>query len=79
MRELKSSSSKWVNEEKWKLNKFGWQDGYAAFSVSRSQGDRVQRYIQRQRWHHRRMNFKSELIGLLNRHEIDYDEQYLWD
>ena len=79
MRELKASSSKWVNEEKWKLKKFGWQDGYAAFTVSRSQAERVQRYIQEQQRHHQHIDFKRELVGLLVKHKVEYDEQYLWD
>lgn len=78
MRELKSGTSKWVNSEKWKLRKFGWQDGYGVFSVSRSQVTRVQRYIQQQRRHHRRTDFKTEFLELLKRHEVHYDERHLW-
>ena len=78
MRELKAGSSKWVNEEKMKLRKFGWQDGYAAFTVSESQAPRVRAYIRRQEQHHCRIDFQQEIRELLQRHKIDYDERYLW-
>lgn len=79
LREIKAGSSKWVNEEKMKLRKFGWQDGYAAFSVSESQAPRVRTYIQRQEQHHRRIDFQQEVRDLLRRHNIAFDERYLWD
>lgn len=78
IRDIKANSSKWVNEEKWKQRKFGWQDGFAAFSVSRSQIEKVADYIRGQKEHHAVSDFKSELLGLLNKHEIDYDEEHLW-
>lgn len=79
MRELKSSSSKWVNDEKWKIRKFGWQDGNSVFTVSRSQAPSVQRYIREQRKHHQGLDFKAELIWLLKKHEVEYDARYIWD
>jgi putative transposase len=79
VRKFKSSSSKWVNEEKWKLRKFGWQDGYGAFTVSRSQAPRLVEYIQHQREHHQRFDSQHEFIELLNKHEVEYDERYIWD
>lgn len=79
MRELKAGSSKWVNEEKMKLRKFGWQDGYAAFTVSSSQSGRVRAYIRNQERHHARLSFQDELRQLLKRHGIEYEEQYLWE
>ena len=79
MRELKAGSSKWINENKMKLRKFGWQDGYAAFSVSKSQAPRVRAYISNQEEHHRRVGFKEEFLALLQRNGIEYDEKYLWD
>jgi REP element-mobilizing transposase RayT len=79
LREIKAGSSKWVNEEKMKLRKFGWQDGYAAFTVSESQALRVRTYIQRQEQHHRRIDFQQEVRDLLRRHNIEFDERYLWD
>lgn len=79
MRHLKAGSSKWLNEEKMKLRKFGWQDGYAAFSVSTSQAARVRAYIKNQERHHRRVGFQEELVHLLQLNGVEYDERYLWD
>ena len=80
LRLLKANSSKWINDEqKVKQRKFGWQDGYAAFTVSESQAPRVVRYIRSQEAHHRKLDFKEELIALLKKHRIEYDERYLWD
>jgi REP element-mobilizing transposase RayT len=78
MRDLKANSSKWVYETK-SIPMFGWQDGYAAFSVSQSQLDAVCQYIRGQKNHHAQRDFKSELIGLLERHAIEYDAKYLSD
>lgn len=79
MRVLKANSSKWVNEEKLKIRGFGWQDGYAAFTVSESQVLRIVKYIQNQEAHHRRIAFQGELLTLLKKHKISFDERYLWD
>ena len=79
LREMKASSSKWANEaDKLGLRKFGWQDGYGAFTVSESEVPRVRRYIQAQEEHHRRFDFQVEFRGLLDRHNIEYDERYIW-
>ena len=79
LRQLKANSSKWINEEKLRIHKFGWQDGYGAFTVSRSQVEPVTRYIQQQKEHHAKQGFQSEYVELLDRHEVDYEAQYLWD
>jgi putative transposase len=79
MRSLKAGSSKWMNEEKMKLRKFGWQDGYAAFTVSKSQAPSVRKYIKSQERHHQRIGYQEEFLELLRRHDIEYDERYLWD
>jgi REP element-mobilizing transposase RayT len=79
LREIKANSSKWVHETKPDLAKFGWQDGYAAFTVSRSQMDSVGQYIRDQKSHHAQRDFKAELVGLLKKHEVDYDPRYVWE
>jgi REP element-mobilizing transposase RayT len=79
LKHIKGNSSKWMNEEKMQMRKFGWQDGYAAFSVSESQIVAVRRYIQEQEQHHRGQSYQDEFRALLERHGIEYDEQYLWD
>jgi REP element-mobilizing transposase RayT len=76
---LKGDSSKWIHQEFSKLRAFGWQDGYGAFTVSKSQIPEVIAYIKNQREHHRRKTFQEEYLELLNKHGIDYDERYLWD
>ena len=76
---IKSKASKWLNEEKMKVRKFGWQDGYAAFSVSESEIASVRRYIRDQQKHHRRQSFQDEFRTLLEKHGIEYEERYLWD
>ena len=75
---LKGESSKWIHEEFPKLSKFGWQDGYAVFTVSKSIIPRVVDYIRDQRIHHARKTFEEEYVELLELHGVDYDEQYLF-
>jgi REP element-mobilizing transposase RayT len=78
LRDIKANSSKWMCESKTEPTKFGWQDGYSAFTVSKSQVDHVRKYIREQKLHLQRADFQSELRALLGRHEIDYDEAYIW-
>jgi len=78
LRLVKSNSSKWVHETFASRRDFAWQDGYAAFSVSASNRDAVRRYIAAQDGHHRRVSFQDELVDFLKRHEIAYDERYIW-
>jgi REP-associated tyrosine transposase len=75
---LKGQSSKWIHEEFAALRNFNWQDGYAAFTVSKSNIPDVVRYIQNQREHHRRKTFQEEYLEFLRANGVDYDEQYLW-
>ena len=79
MRCMKSSSSKWINENKRTRSRFTWQRGYAAFSVSESAYETVSNYIQNQERHHKKMRFQKELLLLLKKHNVEYDERYLWD
>ncbi len=78
MRYVKGSSSRWIHQELPGRREFGWQCGFAAFSVSRSRFRHVYEYIARQEEHHRRVSFKEELTAFLKKHEIEYDETYLW-
>ena len=76
---LKRESSKWIHEEFPKLSKFGWQDGYSIFSVSKSIVPKVVEYIKNQREHHKGQTFADEYLELLKLHEIDIvDEKYLY-
>jgi putative transposase len=75
---LKGESSKWIHEEFREMRGFGWQDGYGAFTVSKSNIPEVVRYIQNQREHHRKKTFQEEYRELLEKHDIEYDERYIW-
>lgn len=74
---LKSNSSKWMHDNWPHYRPFAWQDGYAAFSVSLSDLDQLYRYIVSQEQHHRKISFREELLALLRRHKIAFDERYL--
>ena len=75
---LKGGSSEWIHQEFPLLKKFGWQDGYAALTVSKSNIPTVIKYIQNQREHHRRKTFQEEYLEFLRANGIEYDERYLW-
>ncbi len=75
---LKGDSSLWIHREFQAMNGFAWQDGYGAFSVSRSEIPRVVEYIKNQRKHHEKESFEQEYIRLLQLHGIEYDERYLF-
>lgn len=77
--ELKKSSSKWVKTKSPSLKDFYWQNGYGAFSVSPSNTPTVIRYIERQEEHHRKLSFQDEFRQFLRRHQVEFDEQYVWD
>ena len=76
---IKGGSSAWIHTEFPELQNFAWQDGYGAFTVSKSGLPNVKDYILNQREHHQRQTYKDEFVALLKRHEVDYDERYLWD
>lgn len=75
---VKSNSSRWIHESSSRLRGFAWQEGYGAFSVSKSEEGNVVRYISNQEEHHRKRSFKEELVGLLDKHGIAYDKRYIW-
>jgi putative transposase len=76
LRELKKASSVWVHEEIG-LRSFAWQEGYAAFTVSATAREAVQKYIANQEEHHRVRSFREELIDMLDKAGIEYDPKYL--
>jgi REP element-mobilizing transposase RayT len=77
MRLVKGRSSHWIRQEFPERRHFGWQNGYAAFSVSRSRLSRVYEYIARQPDHHKKVTFREEFLAFLRKHEISYDEKFL--
>jgi REP element-mobilizing transposase RayT len=78
MRLVKTNSSKWMHEEK-RRAKFGWQSGYAAFTVSQSGVRTVRAYIEQQEEHHRKRTFAEEYIEFLEKNHIPYDPRYVFE
>ena len=79
VRELKSRSSAWLHRERGRTHaEFAWQEGYSIFSVSRSGTEKVLAYIAGQEAHHRKKSFEEEIVGLLRRHGIAYDERFVF-
>jgi putative transposase len=76
---VKGGSSAWIHDTFDDLTEFAWQDGYGAFTVSKSALPDVSAYIANQREHHRTRTFQEEYAALLERHGIEYDERYVWD
>jgi len=79
LRELKANSSRWIHETFPDQKSFAWQSGYAAFSVSHSRLSDVRAYIENQAEHHRVRTFQEEFLELLRRHDLTFDERYVWD
>jgi REP element-mobilizing transposase RayT len=79
LRLIKANSSKWIHETFPDLIGFSWQTGYGAFSVSFSRLPDVKHYIAAQAEHHRTTTFQEEFLLFLKRHEVSYNERYLWD
>lgn len=79
MRMLKSTSSKWINDNKLVKGQFQWQAGYGAFSYSRSQRTDVINYIMTQEEHHRTKTFREEYLDMLNKYGIEFKNEYLFE
>jgi REP element-mobilizing transposase RayT len=79
LRTVKARSSKWVHDTFPALGAFAWQEGYSVFSVSKSQEQAVKNYIAGQAEHHKKEDFKSELLRFLRAHGIEFEEQYVFD
>jgi REP element-mobilizing transposase RayT len=79
MRDVKAHSSLWVHQTFPRLQAFAWQEGYSVFTVSKSQEEAVKQYIRNQAEHHKKEDFKSELLRMLRLHEIEFDERYVFD
>ncbi len=78
LRVVKTNSSRWVHEQFPAKSQFGWQTGYAAFTVSGSRADGVKNYIATQQEHHRRVPFQEEFQTFLRKNGVVYDERDLW-
>ncbi len=79
IRDIKSSSTNFINENKFIKSKFSWQEGYGAFSYSHSHISKVYEYILNQEEHHKKKSFKEEYIGLLKKFEVEYNEKHLFE
>ena len=78
MRDVKAGSSKFINEQHWVAGKFSWQEGFGAFSHSRSQLGTVIRYLENQQRHHARRSFRDEYVELLEKYGVEYDQRYIF-
>ena len=76
---LKGDSSKWMKTKGTAFQSFYWQTGYAAFSIGKSGESELVQYIRNQKTHHKNSDFKTELRALLDKYELIYNEDYLWD
>ncbi|SEA30201.1 REP element-mobilizing transposase RayT [Flavobacterium gillisiae] len=79
MKTVKAKSSKYINDNKLTKNRFEWQEGYGAFSYSHSQIENVYNYIANQEKHHQKQTFIEEYKEFLNKFEVPFDEQYLFE
>lgn len=79
VRDIKSGSSKFITDNNWVKGKFNWQEGFGAFSYSRSQIDTVVQYILNQEEHHKSKSFKQEYLEFLEKFEIQYEDKYLFE
>lgn len=79
VRDIKAGSSKFINDNKWIIGKFNWQEGYGAFSYSKSHVDNVVKYILNQEEHHKKKTFKEEYLDFLRKFDIEYDDKYVFE
>ena len=77
--DIKRNSSRWIKTKAVDYEKFAWQNGYGAFSVSSSKIDSVQSYIAGQKEHHRTVTFQDEFVAFLEKYGVEYNPEYLWD
>ena len=78
LRDIKSIYSSFINKNQWVPGRFRWQEGYGAFSYSRSQLSSVINYINDQESHHKKMPFRNEYLKLLQKFEVQFDDRYLF-
>ena len=79
MEQVKSGSSKWLNDKRYLSEKFHWQEGFGAFTYSRSHIDTVVKYILNQPKHHKKVVFREEYISFLVKFGIEFDSKYLFE
>jgi len=78
VRDVKAGSSGFIKRKRWVTGRFSWQEGFGAFSYSRSQLDTVIRYIQNQQKHHAKKSFREEYLEMLEKFGVAYDKRYIF-
>jgi putative transposase len=79
VRDVKASSSKFINDERFLPGKFSWQEGFGCFTYAHSQVDTIAQYVMNQKEHHRKRAFREEYLGLLQKFAVPFDERYLFE
>ena len=79
VKEIKVSSTNFINEKKFLNAPFYWQEGYGCFSYSKSQRDAVVNYITDQKEHHKKKSFREEYLEFLKKFEVEFDEKYVFE
>lgn len=79
IRDVKSDSTEFVNKKRFVPGRFSWQEGFGAFSYSRSDLDTVAKYVLDQEKHHKKRSFRDEYVTLLDRFEVEYEDRYLFN
>jgi REP element-mobilizing transposase RayT len=79
VRDIKANSSSFIKEKNLVSNSFSWQEGFGAFSYSKSQAPVLVKYILNQPEHHRKKTFQQEYLDFLTQFEIEYNEKYLFE
>ena len=79
VKDIKVNSTRFINQKRWTLGQFSWQEGFGAFSYSHSQISEVATYIENQEAHHLRRSFREEYLAILERFGVEYDMKYVFD
>ena len=79
MKSVKAKSSKYINDNKFLLDRFEWQEGFGVFSYSKSHVDNVYKYVANQEQHHHKQTFKEEYLAILETYEVPFDERYIFE
>ena len=79
VRDIKAHSSKFINQKRWVLGRFEWQEGFGAFSYGQSQLDGIVNYIKDQEKHHSKKTFREEYFEILELFKVAYEKKYVFD
>jgi putative transposase len=79
VKEVKVASNEFINDKRWMEHHFHWQEGYGVFSYGQSQIDAVAKYVLNQEAHHQKQTFREEYLSFLEKFQIPFDEQYLFE